>query len=85
MRKRSKTEAGDRADRDVFTAVLRTGARKLIAQALKAEMAELLTAYAEKRDEQGRALVVRSGHHPEREIQTGIGPVPVQVPKVRSR
>jgi putative transposase len=85
MRKSSKTEAGDRADRDVFTEVLRTGARKLIAQALEAEMAELLASYAEQRDEEGRALVVRSGHHPEREIQTGIGPVPVQVPKVRSR
>jgi len=29
--------------------------------------------------------VVRNGHQPEREIQTGIGPVAVQVPKVRSR
>jgi len=29
--------------------------------------------------------VVRNGYQPEREIQTGIGPVTVQVPKVRSR
>ena len=85
MRKSSKTEAGDRADWDVFTELLRTGARKLMAQALEAELAELLAAYAEQRDEQGRALVIRSGHHPERDIQTGIGPVTVQVPKVRSR
>jgi transposase-like protein len=48
-------------------------------------MAELLAAYAEHRDEQDRAIVVRNGHHPMREIQTGIGPVTVQVPKVRSR
>ena len=34
---------------------------------------------------QGRAAVVRNGYQPEREIQTGIGPVTVQVPKVRSR
>ena len=68
-----------------MTAVLRAGARKLIAQSLKAEVAELLAAYAEQQDEQGRARVVLNGHHPEREIQTGIGPVPVQVPKVRSR
>ena len=33
----------------------------------------------------GHARVVLSGHHPTREIQTGIGPVTVQVPKVRSR
>lgn len=85
MRESIKTETGDRADRDTFTEVLRAGARKLIAQALEAELAELLAAHAEQRDEQGRAIVVRSGHHPEREIQTGVGPVPVQVPKVRSR
>ncbi|MCA9500789.1 MAG: IS256 family transposase [Steroidobacteraceae bacterium] len=85
MRESIKTEAGDRADRDTFTEVLRAGARKLIAQALEAELAELLAAHAEQRDEQGRAIVVRSGHHPERAIQTGVGPVPVQVPKVRSR
>ncbi len=30
-------------------------------------------------------MVVRNGHHPGREIQTGIGPLTVQVPKVRSR
>lgn len=33
----------------------------------------------------GRAAVVRNGHHPEREIQTGIGSVAVKVPKLRAR
>ncbi len=54
-------------------------------QALKAEVAELLATYTDQQDEQGHARVVLSGHHPTREIQTGIGPVTVQVPKVRSR
>lgn len=80
-----KSEARDREERDTLTEVLRAGARKLIAQALEVEVAELLGAYAVHRDDEGRAIVVRSGHHPEREIQTGIGPVTVQVPKVRSR
>jgi transposase-like protein len=57
----------------------------LIAQALEAEVNDLIAGYAEHRDEEGRAMVVRSGFHPEREIQTGIGPVTVQVPKIRSR
>ncbi len=57
MSQRIKTQAGDREDRDTFTEVLRTGARKLIAQALEAEMVELLATYAEQRDEQGRVLV----------------------------
>jgi len=85
MRQRSKTEQEDRGGRDTLTAVIRAGARKLIAQALETEVAELLATYADQQDAQGRAVVVRNGHHPAREIQTGIGPVTVHVPKVRSR
>jgi len=85
MSKRTKTEQEDRGTRDALTEVMRAGARKLIAQALDAEVAELLAAYADQRDDQGRAVVVRNGHQPKREIQTGIGPVTVHVPKVRSR
>ncbi len=33
----------------------------------------------------GKAAVVRNGYLPERDIQTGIGPVRVRIPKVRSR
>lgn len=85
MKERTKTEPRDREARDSLTDLLQAGARKLIAQALEAEVADLVAAYAENRDEAGRATVVRSGYHPEREIQTGLGPVTVQVPKVRSR
>ena len=85
MRESTKTEQEDRGRNDSLTDLIRTGAQKLIAQALKAEVAELLGTYADQRDEQGRAGVVLNGHHPARDIQTGIGPVTVQVPKVRSR
>jgi len=85
MSERTKMEPEDRGVSDTLTELMRGGARKLIAQALNAEVAELLATYADQQDEQGRAVVVRNGHHPEREIQTGIGPVTVQVPKVRSR
>jgi len=85
MQERSKTEEEDRDSKDTLTDLIRTGAQQLIAQALKAEVADLLTTYADQRDEQGHARVVLSGHHPKRDIQTGIGPVTVQVPKVRSR
>jgi transposase InsO family protein len=68
MRERSKTEQGDREDGDTLTAVIRAGARKLIAQVLKAEVAELLATYADQQDGQGRARVVLNGHHPEREM-----------------
>lgn len=85
MSESTKIETGEREGRDTLTDLLREGARKLIAQALEAEVTELLATYVDQRDEQDRARVVRSGHHPEREIQTGLGPVTVQVPKVRSR
>ena len=85
MKKHTKLEQEDRGRNDALTELIRTGAQKLIAQALKAEVAELLATYAKQRDEQGYARVALSGHHPEREIQTGIGPVRVRVPKVRSR
>jgi len=85
MKKRNRTEETSRASQDELTAVIRAGARKLIAQALEAEVTELLSAFGDQHDANGRARVVRNGYQPEREIQTGIGPVTVQVPKVRSR
>ena len=85
MQERSKTKPEDRGRNDVLTDLIRRGAQQLLAQALNAEVAELLATYTDQRDEQGHARVVLSGHHPKRDIQTGIGPVTVQVPKVRSR
>ncbi len=70
---------------DPLTELLRQGARDLIQQAVEAELAEYLQGFQGRRLEDGRAAVVRNGHHPERDIQTSIGPVTVQVPKVRSR
>ena len=74
-----------KTEQEELTDVMRAGARKLIAQALNAEVADLVATSADQQDEQGHARVVLSGHHLTREIQTGIGPVTVQVPKVRSR
>lgn len=71
--------------RDELTELIREGARKLIAEGLQAEVGELLATLSGRRDAVGRAAVVRNGYQPEREIQTGIGPVTVKVPKVRSR
>ena len=70
---------------DPLTEMLRKGARELIAQAVEAELAELLEQFRGQRTDDGRAAVVRNGYHPARKIQTGLGPVSVQIPKVRSR
>ena len=70
---------------DPITEVLRTGARKLLAEALEAEIEGFLCQYRDLRDDQDRKRVVRNGHLPERNIQTGVGPVTVKVPRARDR
>ena len=70
---------------DPLTDILRTGARDLIQQAVEAELSALLASHAEDRTADGRARLVRHGHLPEREVMTGIGSVPVKVPRVRDR
>jgi transposase-like protein len=70
---------------DPSTDVLREGARKLIEQAIHAELTTLMNAFSKEKLEDGRARLVRHGHLPEREVMTGIGPVPVKVPRVRDR
>ena len=70
---------------DPLTAVLRSGARRLLAQAIEAEAEAFLALMADRQLDDGRARFVRHGHGPARTIQTGIGPVEVQRVKVRDR
>ena len=70
---------------DPLTELLRTGARHLIAQAVEAELHEFLQQFAACTDTRGRRQVIRNGYLPERQIQTGIGPICVRVPKVRDK
>jgi putative transposase len=70
---------------DPLTAVLRSGARRLLAQAVEAEAETFLAMMKGLRLPDGRGRVVRHGLGPEREIQTGIGPVAVRRVKLRDR
>ena len=70
---------------DPLTDILRKGARDLLAQAVEAELCDLMAKHAHLKDAAGRQRVVRHGYLPEREVMTGIGPVPVKVPRVRDR
>src|SRR5215212_3986075 len=70
---------------DPLTEVLRAGARRLLAQAVEMEADAFLAAMRDLRLPDGRARLVRHGHGPEREIQTGIGPVPVSRVRIRDR
>lgn len=70
---------------DPFTAVLRDGARRLIEQAIHAELDTLMDAFSREWLEDGGAHLVRHRHLPKHEVMTGIGPVAVTVPRVRGR
>ncbi|MBI3808708.1 MAG: IS256 family transposase [Nitrospirae bacterium] len=70
---------------DPLTEVLRSGARELLQQAVEAEVAEFIARHRELKDEQARQRIVRNGYQPEREVQTGIGELPVKKPRVRDR
>ena len=70
---------------DALSEMLRTGAQHLIHQALQAELEGLLLQHANQVTRDGKAAVVRNGYLPAREILTGIGPVTVRIPKVRTR
>ena len=70
---------------DPLTEVLRNGARALLAQAVEAEVAALLSCHADKLTDDGRQRLVRHGHLPEREIMTGIGPVEIGRASCRER
>ena len=70
---------------DALTEVLRAGARELLQAAVKAEVAEFIAGHQDLKDELGRQRIVRNGYLPEREMQTGIGPVQVTAPRVRDR
>jgi putative transposase len=70
---------------DVMTAILREGARQMLATAIDAEVADWIDRHAHLKDEQGRRQVTRNGHLPDRTITTGVGEVPVRQPRVRDR
>ncbi|HEX8568555.1 MAG TPA: IS256 family transposase [Caulobacteraceae bacterium] len=70
---------------DPLTAILRSGARQLLAQAVEAEAEAFLATMRKLRLPDGRERLVRHGLGPERLMQTGIGPVAVQRVKLRDR
>jgi transposase-like protein len=70
---------------DPLTEILRSGAKRLIVQAVKIEFDTFLASNADRKLLDGRERVVRDKYGPVRTIQTRIGPVEVQKPKARDR
>lgn len=65
--------------------MIQQGARQIIQQAIETELTTLLEQYSNMTTLDGRWAIVRTGYLPERDVVTAIGPVTVQVPKVRDR
>ncbi len=72
-------------EQDPLTDLIRKGARDLIQRAIETELNELLDKCSGRRAPNDKAGVVRNGYLPERSIETGVGPVTVKIPKVRSK
>ena len=66
-------------------AIVREGARRMLAAVLEAEVDDYLVAYGAERDERGRRLVVRNGHARQRQVTTAAGSVAVRAPRVDDR
>ena len=65
--------------------IVREGARRMLAQALQAEVDDYIARFAAERDEGGRRLVVRNGSHQPRQVLTSAGAVEVTAPRVNDR
>ena len=70
---------------DLLTEVLRQGAQQLLIAAVNAEVEQFLESHGEAKTPDGKSRFVRNGFLPEREIQTGIGEIPIKMPRVRDR
>jgi putative transposase len=73
------------AGQDLLTEVIRNGAKRLLADAVEAEVADWIQLRQDCLDEHGHRQVVRNGSKPRRTITTGIGPIEVQQPRVHDR
>ncbi|MFF0190983.1 IS256 family transposase [Streptomyces sp. NPDC005244] len=65
--------------------IVREGARRMLAAALEAEVNAYIAELADERDDRGRRLVVRNGHHQPRKVTTAAGTVEVQAPRVNDK
>lgn len=70
---------------DPITEILRNGARRLLAAALEAEINAFVEQYSGLLDDEGKKRITRNGYLPERNLQTGIGPVKIRAPRACDR
>lgn len=69
----------------VLDGILKEGARKLLQIAIEKEVAEYIQQNRHLVDERGHKMVVRNGFLPGRDLQTGLGSLPIKQPRVLDR
>lgn len=87
MKKRNvvRMDRPEAEPKDLLTEIARDGARQMLATALEIEVEAFIDSHQELIAADGRRRVVRNGHLPKRQGQTGIGSIEVEVPRVRDR
>jgi transposase-like protein len=80
-----KGEAPAAGSSSLIDEIVREGARRMLAEALRAEVDAYIAAFTGERDENGRRLVVRNGYHQSREVLTSAGAVEVSAPRVNDK
>src|SRR4249920_400304 len=78
-------EGGKDGSPSLIDEIVREGARRMLAEALQAEVDAYVAQFRDERDENGRRLVVRNGYHQPREVLTSAGAVEVTVPRVNDK
>src|SRR6185312_1467484 len=76
---------GGGSGRSVIDELVREGARRMLAEALQAEVDDYIARFVGELDAAGRRLVVRNGSHRPREVLTSAGAVEVVAPRVDDR
>ena len=78
-------EGGKDGSPSLIDEIVREGARRMLAEALQAEVDAYIAQFAAEHDGNGRRLVVRNGYHRPREVLTSAGAVEVTVPRVNDK
>ncbi|MDP9848654.1 hypothetical protein [Streptosporangium lutulentum] len=79
-----RSVADSSASASLIGEIVHEGARRMLAEALKAEVDACIARFADERDELGRRLVMRNGSHQAREVLHCASPSTVETePEVR--
>ncbi len=70
---------------DTLGELLRDGAQRMLQAAIEAEVADYIEKHSSERGDDGRRLVVRNGRARPRTIDTGIGRLEVEQPRVNDK